>query len=140
MAPAAAQGAGHRRRQAQGKAKELTPRKSAPGGRRIQGADRSQVTLLAVGAALVLGVGLIAPASLHAAFHRLRAGRLRRVPGDLERGAFSLHTPLMAVTNAISSIIILGALMQIGSTSVLITMLAASPSSWRRSTSSAASW
>jgi hypothetical protein len=29
--------------------------------------------------------------------------------------AHSLHTPLMAVTNAISSIIILGALMQIGS-------------------------
>jgi NAD/NADP transhydrogenase alpha subunit len=39
--------------------------------------------------------------------------------------AHSLHTPLMAVTNAISSIIILGALMQIGSASVLITMLAA---------------
>jgi NAD(P) transhydrogenase subunit alpha len=38
----------------------------------------------------------------------------------------ALHTPLMAVTNAISSIIILGALIQIGSTSVLITLLAAS--------------
>ena len=37
----------------------------------------------------------------------------------------SLHTPLMAVTNAISSIIILGALMQIGSNSALITVLAA---------------
>jgi NAD(P) transhydrogenase subunit alpha len=37
----------------------------------------------------------------------------------------SLHTPLMAVTNAISSIIILGALMQVGSSSVLITILAA---------------
>ena len=37
----------------------------------------------------------------------------------------SLHTPLMAVTNAISSIIILGALMQVGSSSVLITVLAA---------------
>jgi NAD(P) transhydrogenase subunit alpha len=39
--------------------------------------------------------------------------------------AHSLHTPLMAVTNAISSIIILGALMQVGSSSVLITILAA---------------
>ncbi len=39
--------------------------------------------------------------------------------------AHSLHTPLMAVTNAISSIIILGALIQIGSTSWLITILAA---------------
>jgi NAD(P) transhydrogenase subunit alpha len=52
---------------------------------------------------------------LHAALHRLRAVGLHRLPGDLERVAHSLHTPLMAVTNAISSIIILGALMQIGS-------------------------
>ena len=37
----------------------------------------------------------------------------------------SLHTPLMAITNAISSIIILGALMQIGSGSFLILLLAA---------------
>ena len=37
----------------------------------------------------------------------------------------SLHTPLMAVTNAISSIIILGALIQVGSSSLLITLLAA---------------
>jgi len=37
----------------------------------------------------------------------------------------ALHTPLMAVTNAISSIIILGALMQIGSTSGLVIILAA---------------
>ena len=39
--------------------------------------------------------------------------------------AHSLHTPLMAVTNAISSIIILGALMQIGSGSALVVILAA---------------
>ena len=37
----------------------------------------------------------------------------------------ALHTPLMAVTNAISSIIILGALMQIGSGSILVIILAA---------------
>ena len=37
----------------------------------------------------------------------------------------ALHTPLMAVTNAISSIIILGALIQIGSSNLLITLLAA---------------
>ena len=36
----------------------------------------------------------------------------------------SLHTPLMAVTNAISSIIILGALIQIGSGSYLVILLA----------------
>ena len=37
----------------------------------------------------------------------------------------ALHTPLMAITNAISSIIILGALMQIGSGSWLVVILAA---------------
>ena len=37
----------------------------------------------------------------------------------------ALHTPLMAVTNAISSIIILGALIQIGSGSWLVTLLGA---------------
>jgi NAD(P) transhydrogenase subunit alpha len=37
----------------------------------------------------------------------------------------SLHTPLMAITNAISSIIILGALLQIGSGSNLVILLAA---------------
>jgi len=37
----------------------------------------------------------------------------------------SLHTPLMAVTNAISSIIILGALLQVGSTSHTVFILAA---------------
>ena len=37
----------------------------------------------------------------------------------------SLHTPLMAVTNAISGIIILGALLQIGSGNWLVVILAA---------------
>ena len=39
--------------------------------------------------------------------------------------AHSLHTPLMAVTNAISGIIIVGALLQIGSSSALVVALAA---------------
>ncbi|HEV7312783.1 MAG TPA: proton-translocating transhydrogenase family protein [Sphingopyxis sp.] len=37
----------------------------------------------------------------------------------------SLHTPLMAVTNAISGIVVLGALLQIGSSSALVTLLSA---------------
>ena len=37
----------------------------------------------------------------------------------------ALHTPLMSVTNAISSIIVLGALLQVGSSSTLMTILAA---------------
>jgi H+-translocating NAD(P) transhydrogenase subunit alpha len=39
--------------------------------------------------------------------------------------AHSLHTPLMAITNAISSIIILGALLQVGSTNLVVAILAA---------------
>jgi NAD(P) transhydrogenase subunit alpha len=37
--------------------------------------------------------------------------------------AHSLHTPLMSVTNAISGIIIIGALLQVGSDSVVVTVL-----------------
>src|SRR5690554_7974903 len=37
----------------------------------------------------------------------------------------SLHTPLMALTNAISGIIILGAILQIGSGSGLVVLMAA---------------
>ena len=37
----------------------------------------------------------------------------------------ALHTPLMAVTNAVSGIIILGALAQIGSESSIVVVLAA---------------
>jgi NAD(P) transhydrogenase subunit alpha len=40
----------------------------------------------------------------------------------------ALHTPLMSVTNAISSIIVIGALIQIGSPGTLITLLADWPS------------
>ncbi|MDX1607042.1 MAG: proton-translocating transhydrogenase family protein [Candidatus Competibacterales bacterium] len=36
----------------------------------------------------------------------------------------SLHTPLMSVTNAISSVIIIGALLQVSSSSVLVVLLA----------------
>ena len=36
----------------------------------------------------------------------------------------SLHTPLMAQTNAISGIILVGALLQLGSTNVLVVVLA----------------
>ena len=37
----------------------------------------------------------------------------------------ALHTPLMAVTNAISGIVILGALLQVGSGGALVGLLAA---------------
>ncbi|WP_281858095.1 Re/Si-specific NAD(P)(+) transhydrogenase subunit alpha [Litoreibacter halocynthiae] len=85
---------------------------------------KTQVTLLVVGAVLLLGVGLVAPASFmqHFIVFVLAVFVGFQVIWGV---AHSLHTPLMAVTNAISSIIILGALMQIGSGSFLVILLAA---------------
>ncbi|MFN3938387.1 MAG: Re/Si-specific NAD(P)(+) transhydrogenase subunit alpha [Gemmobacter sp.] len=105
--------------------KELTPEeRRARELAEFKAQTRRQVSLLAVGAALVLGVGLIAPASFmqHFIVFLLAVFVGFQVIWNV---AHSLHTPLMSVTNAISSIIILGALMQIGSTSVLVTILAA---------------
>ncbi|MFN4172993.1 MAG: Re/Si-specific NAD(P)(+) transhydrogenase subunit alpha, partial [Pseudorhodobacter sp.] len=83
---------------------------------------RNQVTLLAVGGALLLGVGLVAPASFmqHFIVFVLAVFVGFQVIWNVSH---SLHTPLMAITNAISSIIILGALMQIGSGSYLVILL-----------------
>ncbi len=85
---------------------------------------RSQVTLLAAGGALILLAGLYAPASFmsHFIVFVLAVFVGFQVIWNVSH---SLHTPLMAVTNAISSIIILGALMQIGSGSFLVILLAA---------------
>ncbi|MGR3436287.1 MAG: Re/Si-specific NAD(P)(+) transhydrogenase subunit alpha [Shimia sp.] len=105
--------------------KEPTPeeRKAAEAAAFAQ-QTKTQVGLLAAGGALVLAVGLIAPASFmqHFIVFVLSVFVGFQVIWGV---AHSLHTPLMAVTNAISSIIILGALIQIGSTSVLISILAA---------------
>jgi len=85
---------------------------------------RNQVTLITVGAVLLLGVGLVAPASFMQHFIVFILSIF--VGFQVIWGvAHSLHTPLMAVTNAISSIIILGAVMQIGSGSFLVVLLAA---------------
>ena len=85
---------------------------------------RNQVTLLSAGAIALLAVGLVAPASFmqHFIVFVLAVFVGFQVIWGV---AHSLHTPLMAVTNAISSIIILGALMQIGSGSWLVMILAA---------------
>ncbi len=85
---------------------------------------KQQVTLLGIGAALILLVGLYAPASFmqHFIVFVLSVFVGFQVIWNVSH---SLHTPLMAVTNAISSIIILGALMQIGSGSWLVVLLAA---------------
>ncbi|MDP7150871.1 MAG: Re/Si-specific NAD(P)(+) transhydrogenase subunit alpha [Paracoccaceae bacterium] len=85
---------------------------------------KSQITLLGVGGALMLLVGLYAPASFmqHFIVFVLAVFVGFQVIWNVSH---SLHTPLMAVTNAISSIIILGALLQIGSSSAIVIILAA---------------
>ena len=106
-------------------AKELTAEeKAAKELAAFKQQTKNQVTLLAVGGALLLAVGLVAPASFmqHFIVFVLSVFVGFQVIWGV---AHSLHTPLMAVTNAISSIIILGALMQIGSGSWLVMILAA---------------
>jgi NAD(P) transhydrogenase subunit alpha len=85
---------------------------------------QSQVALLAIGGALLFLVGSYAPASFmqHFIVFVLSVFVGFQVIWNVSH---SLHTPLMAVTNAISSIIILGAVLQVGSTSFLVTLLAA---------------
>jgi H+-translocating NAD(P) transhydrogenase subunit alpha len=85
---------------------------------------RNQFTLLGVGGGLLLLAGLYAPPSFmsHFIVFVLAVFIGFQVIWNVSH---SLHTPLMAVTNAISSIIILGALMQIGSGNVLVVILAA---------------
>ena len=107
------------------KAKELTPEeKRAAEVAAFKAQTRNQVTLLAVGGALMLLAGYFTPASFmsHFIVFVLSVFVGFQVIWNVSH---SLHTPLMAVTNAISSIIILGALMQIGSGSILVIILAA---------------
>jgi NAD(P) transhydrogenase subunit alpha len=83
-----------------------------------------QVGVLAAGTMLMLLIGLVAPPSFmqHFIVFVLAVFVGFQVIWNVSH---ALHTPLMAITNAISSIIILGALMQIGSGSWLVVLLAA---------------
>ena len=85
---------------------------------------RQQATLIGVGAVLLLLLGLVAPPSFmqHFIVFVLAVFVGFQVIWNVSH---ALHTPLMAITNAISSIIILGALLQIGSGSFLVILLAA---------------
>ncbi|MGY6547879.1 MAG: Re/Si-specific NAD(P)(+) transhydrogenase subunit alpha [Roseinatronobacter sp.] len=107
------------------KVKELTAEeKRAAEVAAFKAETRTQVILLAVGAAILLSIGMVAPE----AFMRNFIIFVLAVFVGFQviwKVSHSLHTPLMAVTNAISSIIIVGALLQIGSSSILITLLAA---------------
>ena len=107
------------------KAKELTPEeRRAKEVAEFKAQTKSQVTLLGVGAVVMLLVGMFAPASFlsHFIVFVLSVFVGFQVIWNVSH---SLHTPLMAITNAISSIIIVGALLQIGSGSWLVVILAA---------------
>ena len=107
------------------KEKEPTPEeKKAAELATFKAQTKSQVTMLAVGGALMLLLGLVAPASFmqHFIVFVLACFIGFQV---IWKVSHSLHTPLMAVTNAISGIIILGAILQIGSGSAVVSVLAA---------------
>ncbi|MBB5514114.1 NAD(P) transhydrogenase subunit alpha [Rubricella aquisinus] len=107
------------------KVKEKTPEeKRAEEQAAFKAQTKNQVTLLGAMAAVTLLMGMITPPSFmqHFIVFVLSVFIGFQVIWNVSH---SLHTPLMAITNAISSIIILGALMQIGSGSGLVIFLAA---------------
>jgi len=87
-------------------------------------AGRQQTGLLVLGGLLMALIGVYAPANFmqHFIVFLLAVFVGFQVIWGV---AHSLHTPLMAVTNAISGIIILGALLQLDTGNSIITVLAA---------------
>ncbi|MAM57232.1 MAG: NAD(P)(+) transhydrogenase (Re/Si-specific) subunit alpha [Salinicola sp.] len=107
------------------KVKEPTPEeKKAAEHAAFLAQSKRQVGILAAGGVLMWLLGMVAPASFmqHFIVFVLACFVGFQVIWNVSH---SLHTPLMAVTNAISGIVILGAIMQIGSGSGLVTLLAA---------------
>ncbi len=106
------------------KVKDLTPvERRAKEVAEFKLQTRNQVGLMAIAGGLLLLAGMFTPASFMSHFIVFV---LACYVGFqiIWKVSHSLHTPLMAVTNAISSIIILGALLQIGSGSWLVIILA----------------
>ena len=108
------------------KPKELTPEeKRAQEAAAFRSQTRTQVGLLVAWDGLLIAlVGAYAPASFmsHFIVFALACFVGFQVIWNVSH---SLHTPLMAVTNAISGIIVLGALLQVGSGNWLVVSLAA---------------
>ena len=88
----------------------------------FKSATKTQISILGVGGLLMLGLGTVAPESFmqHFIVFVLACFVGFQVIWNVSH---SLHTPLMAVTNAISGIVILGALLQIGSSNLLVITL-----------------
>ena len=103
---------------------ETQEQKAAREAAEVKRAANRTSTMLAVGAVVTLLIGAVAPVSLmqHLIVFALAVFVGYHVIWNV---AHALHTPLMAITNAISSIIIVGALLQIGSGSGIVTVLAA---------------
>ena len=106
------------------KVKELTPEeKRAKEVALFKQQTKSQVGLLVVGAAILGLVGMFAPESFMSHFIVFVLACFIGF-SVIWNVSHSLHTPLMAVTNAISGIVVLGALLQVGSGSWLVMVLA----------------
>ncbi len=107
------------------KAKELTPEeRRAAEAFAFKSATRQQVGLLVVAGLLMALIGAYAPSAFMG--HFIVFALACFVGFQVIWGvSHSLHTPLMAVTNAISGIIIIGALLQITAGGWLVTALAA---------------
>ena len=89
----------------------------------FKAATKQQTTLLIVGGLLILLVGAYAPASFMSHFIVFALSCF--VGFQVIWGvSHALHTPLMAITNAISGIVIVGALLQVGSGNWLVVTLA----------------
>ena len=103
---------------------DLTPEeKAAADLAKERAIGRRQASLLVFGGLFMLVVGAYAPSSFmqHFIVFALACFVGFQVIWNVSH---SLHTPLMAVTNAISGIIIIGALLQMGSTNSLVGILA----------------
>lgn len=108
----------------QEKAQELTAAEQrAAEAAAFRKATKAQVGMLVVGGLLMTLIGLYAPASFmqHFVVFALACFVGFQVIWNVSH---SLHTPLMAVTNAISGIVLLGALLQVGSSNFLVAALA----------------
>ncbi|WP_159950299.1 Re/Si-specific NAD(P)(+) transhydrogenase subunit alpha [Rhizobium sp. 18065] len=107
------------------KIKELTPaEKRAKEVAAFKTQTRNQVGLLVISTLLLLLVGAYAPESFMGHFIVFVLSCFIGF-SVIWNVSHSLHTPLMAVTNAISGIVILGALLQVGSSNWLVVILAA---------------
>lgn len=107
------------------KEKEPTPEeKKAAEIAAFKAQTKTQFTMLGIGGAVMLLLGMVAPPSFMQHFIVFVLGCFVGYQ-VIWNVSHALHTPLMAVTNAISGIIVLGAVLQIGSGSGLVGLLAA---------------